>query len=122
MAQGPIATLINALKPSKVAAPVQSDANGNLIMSGISATHSALGIKIPTVVKSSPGNVVTAVVVITGSTTGSIYDTASTSGAVTANEIAVLPNTVGPVSLEFPCLQGITLVPGTGQVISLSYQ
>ena len=87
MGQGPIPTLSYALNPSKVASPVQSDASGNLTISGVSANHSALGISTPTVVKASAGSAITAVVLITGSATGAIYDTASTSGAsITSSE------------------------------------
>ena len=42
--------------------------------------------------------------------------------AIEATQICAIPNTVEPIELEWPCLNGITIVPGTGQVLSVSYQ
>lgn len=122
MGQGPIPVQISANNPSKQTVPAQSDANGNLVMSGVGGNHSALGLKTGTIVKSTAGVVVQVNVITAGSSTGSIYDTASTAGGTTANEVAVVPSSVGPVLLQFPCLVGISYVPGTGQVASISYQ
>jgi hypothetical protein len=75
----------------------------------------------PTVIKASKGYIARLSVLVAGSATGALYDCATTAAAVTANEVAVIPETVGVTSLEFPCLTGITVLPGTGQVISVSY-
>lgn len=84
-------------------------------------TKSSLYITGTTVVKSTPGMVAKAIVLVAGAP-GTINDCSTTAAVATANEIAVLPAAVGPIELEFPCLVGIVVVPGAGQVISLSYQ
>lgn len=123
MPQGPIATLLYALNPFKQARPVNSDSNGNLIISGQGGTNNALFIRAPgECVKAAAGVICVVNVLAAGSGTGTINDCTGTAAAVTANEIAVIPETVGPISLNFPCLLGITVVPGTGQQVSVSYQ
>lgn len=81
----------------------------------------ALNINKPTIVKNTAGSVVKAIVTVAGSAAGGIYDT-STGGASTGTQIAVLPNSVGAIDIEFPCLSGISVVPGSGQSVSISYE
>ena len=53
-------------------------------------------------------------VTVTGSAAGSVSDTTGT--------IAVLPNAVGVISLDWPVNGGtLTVTPGTGQTVSVSY-
>jgi len=73
-------------------------------------------------VKNAAGAVIRAIVTVAGSTAGGVYDCTATAAAVTANQIAVLPATVGPVDIEFPCLTGIFVVTGNGQQVAVSYQ
>jgi hypothetical protein len=85
-----------------------------------------LNITSATVVKATAGAVVTATVVVAGSTPGTINDVATTGGAAAANQIASLPNTVGTISLSnstapWPCSTGIVVVPGTGQTVAIEY-
>lgn len=63
-----------------------------------------------------------AVVTVAGSAAGGIYDCTATAAAITANQIAVLPNSVGPIDVSFPCLTGVFVVPGSGQQVSVSYE
>jgi hypothetical protein len=121
MPQGPIATLLNVLNPSKQSTPAKGDPSGNLRVANLGGANSALYLQAGTVVKASAGAVVRVVVQVAGSATGSINDCTATAAAVTANQIAVIPETVGPVTLEFPCLNGITVMPGSGQAVSVSY-
>jgi hypothetical protein len=74
-----------------------------------------------TVIKALPGRVFRVNVQVAGSTTGTVNDCATTGAAAAANQIAVIPETVGPLVLEWPCATGIVVVPGTGQTISVSY-
>ncbi len=46
----------------------------------------------------------------------------SEGAVIDAAQICVIPNTVGITELVWPCFAGITIVPGTGQVISVSFQ
>jgi hypothetical protein len=60
-------------------------------------------------------------VVVAGTTAGSVNDSATVAGAVAANEIESIPSVVGPILLDFPIFAGIVIIPGTGQVVSVSY-
>ena len=82
---------------------------------------SALFINAPTVVKVGAGIIVTCIVIAAGSGIGTINDCTATAAAVTANQIAPIPETAGPIALNFPCATGIVIVPGTGQQVSVSY-
>ncbi|CAM2168026.1 conserved hypothetical protein [Burkholderia latens] len=82
---------------------------------------SALDVSASTVVKTSPGTLYRVSVTTAGSAAGAAYDAAATNGNVATNLIAAIPNTVGVYLLEWPCANGILIVPGTGQVVSVSY-
>lgn len=75
-----------------------------------------------TTVKASPGAVLQVAVLVAGSTTGTVNDCAATANATTANAVAPIVNTVGVQEISMPCLVGVTIKPGTGQQLSVSYQ
>lgn len=56
-----------------------------------------------------------------GTTAGSVNDAATVAAAAAGNLIAAIPNTVGVFLVDFPLLAGLVIVPGTGQVVSVSY-
>lgn len=85
------------------------------------ANKSALNISANTVVKATNGFVVRVSVVVAGSAAGSVNDAATVAAATSANEIAVIPDTVGTYSIEFPAFSGIVVKPGTGQTVAISY-
>ena len=85
---------------------------------------SSLNITTPTVVKAGPGTILTVLVSVAGSTPGSINDVATDAPAA-GNLVCEIPNQVGPVGggpLNFPALNGILVVPGTGQTVSVAFQ
>lgn len=84
-------------------------------------SNSKLDITTATVVKATPGTLWTITVTTAGSTAGTANDVATTGGVAAANLIAEIPNTVGIYSLTWPCLVGITITPGTGQVVSVAF-
>lgn len=88
-----------------------------------SAPSSALSLAVSTVVKASAGTVVRMSVVVGGAGGGGgVFDCASTAAtAATANQVAAIPTAPGVYEFGFPCLVGITVVPGTGQTVSVSY-
>jgi len=94
--------------------PFQTTSLGN-------ATSSALDLTAATVVKATPGFAVTISVLATSSTAGAIYDAKLTTGNTVANQIAVIPATVGNYVVNFPAKVGITVAPGTGQTVAISY-
>lgn len=81
----------------------------------------ALDITAATVIKAASGAVLTVAVVTGGSTAGAVYDGLATTGNTVANQIGTLPNTVGSYAINFPCINGIVVIPGTGQVVAVAY-
>lgn len=76
-----------------------------------------------TVVKNGQGRCARVSVITAGSTAGAIYDNNSTSSGNTAStQIGTIPNTVGTTEFEWPCGTGITVVPGTGQVVAVAFE
>jgi hypothetical protein len=73
------------------------------------------------VIKVGAGLIASINVLVAGAA-GSVNDCASTATATTANEVAVIPATVGPITLNFPCFTGITITVGSGQVVSVCYR
>lgn len=73
-----------------------------------------------TVLKTSSGWVAQISVIVAGSTVGYIYDTNNVN-YITGKRIFTMPNTVGTFSLNMPTGTGITIVPGTGQTVAVSY-
>jgi hypothetical protein len=85
------------------------------------ATQSRLNITAATVVKATKGRAVRVSVVVAGSAAGTVNDNNLTTGNAAANTVAPLPTTVGTITLDWPCVTGIVVVPGTGQTIAISY-
>lgn len=83
----------------------------------------ALTITVPTVVKASPGAILSVAVLSTGAAAGQIFD-CLTSGAAssTSNQVGIIPQTLGSNDISFPCFVGIFVLPGQGQKVSVSYQ
>jgi len=63
-------------------------------------------------------------VCVAGSTAGTINDAASTGAAASSNAVAGLPAVAGGLSLvkTIRCVNGITVVPGTGQTIWIDWE
>lgn len=60
-------------------------------------------------------------VLVAGSTAGSVNDSATVAGASASNQVYAIPNVVGIYLVDFPCMNGIVVTPGTGQTIAVSY-
>jgi len=71
------------------------------------------------VIKSASGRVIRISVIVAGSAVGAVYDFNSLSSP--QNQIAVIPNSVGVIEVRWPVTLGITVVPGTGQTVAVSY-
>jgi hypothetical protein len=82
---------------------------------------SKLNITAATVVKATPGTVYNVSVTTAGSTSGQVSDVATVAGVAVGNLVFDIPNTVGNYPINFPCFAGIVVTPGTGQVLSVSY-
>lgn len=84
-------------------------------------SQSQLDITAATVVKATPGTLYRVSVTTAGSAAGAAYDASATSGDIAANLIASIPDSVGVIELVWPCANGILIVPGTSQVVSVSF-
>jgi hypothetical protein len=94
---------------------------------GISGAKSMLNIAAATLVTSatvssySQRRLARVSVLVAGSTAGSVNDALSIATAAAANQVFVIPNTVGVYAIDFPILSGIVVTPGTGQTVAVSY-
>lgn len=125
MAQYPASASI-AKNPNGAQAQVAVDSAGNLkvaVVSASEATKSTLNITAATVVKATPGAILSVSIVVAGAA-GTLNDCATTGTAAAANEIAALPAAVGTINFGaggWPCATGIVVVPGAGQTISIAW-
>ena len=92
--------------------------SGTNVYQGLSST---LNLTAAAVVKPVTGRVQRVVVLVAGSAAGAVYDSNSTGSNTAANQVASIPNVVGSYLIDFPCAQGIVVVPGTGQTLAVSY-
>jgi len=72
-----------------------------------------------TLVSANAGRVASISVTTAGSTTGKIYDTNLATSTV--NLIYIIPQAVGVYIVNLPVSIGIVVVPGTSQVLTISY-
>lgn len=80
-----------------------------------------LNITGPTVVKATGGTISGVSVVVAGTGAGSVNDSSTTGGASSANAIAPLPAAVGWYPYEWTTVNGIVVLPGSGQTIAIQY-
>src|SRR4051812_36894017 len=85
------------------------------------AAGTVLNITAATGIKPSPGRLVRINVVVAGSAAGSASDVATVAGVAAANQVAAIPNVVGPITLDWPCFAGIVVTPGTGQTLAVAF-
>lgn len=77
-----------------------------------------------TVLKASPGNLLGIQVLVPGNAIGTVSDCATTGAVAAGNLVAEAPNAVGPVgvgSVGIPCATGITVTPGAGQTLRVTW-
>lgn len=88
-------------------------------VNGASTTE---GIKAATVVKTTPGRVASVSIIVSGSTTGMIYDSASIAQNMPLWVIPATAATNGePYVVNMPTDSGILVVPGSGMSVSVSW-
>lgn len=103
------------------ATPANSDSLGNAIVAPAGAQSAALYVDSGQTIKSGPGFVSRANVIVAGAA-GALYDCIGTADAATGNEIAVVPATAGPTVIDCPFQTGLTYIPGASQVATIIYQ
>ncbi|CAJ0705855.1 hypothetical protein R11007_04707 [Ralstonia holmesii] len=82
---------------------------------------SQLNITTATPVKTVAGRIVRVQVLVAGSAAGAVYDGTGVTGNTVANQVFVIPNTVGSYLVDHPCVNGVVVVPGTGQTVAVTY-
>lgn len=80
-----------------------------------------LGLAAAAVISATPVRLARISVIVAGTTTGAAYDSASTGADAAGNEVFVIPNTVGVYDIDWPCLTGLVVVPGTGQTVAVTW-
>ena len=104
---------------------LKEDSNGNLrVANGLPTnTNAHYNISAATVVKDTPGQILALNVISTSTVAGGVYDTTATSLTGAANQAAVIPASVGPVTGIFNWVteNGIVVTPGAGQVVAVLY-
>jgi hypothetical protein len=85
----------------------------------ISGSNSTVGIATTTVVKAAPGRLCTVVVTTAGSGAGTAYDAAA--AGATTRPLFTIPNTTGIYVVNMPTNYGLVIVPGSGQVVAVSW-
>ena len=91
---------------------------------GPGGARSALNVTTTTVIKAAPGTLFKVVIITPPTSAGGIYDSAVTTGLGASNRIDTIGTGLAAsyvFDLAWPCLVGITINPGTGGVVSVSY-
>lgn len=84
-------------------------------------TSQVYNITTATVAKATAGRLCTVSVISSGSGAGAIHDCATTAAAAAANKVQSIAITDRLLTLDWPCATGIVIVPGTGQVLAVSF-
>lgn len=85
----------------------------------VQGVQNAAGLTAATVVKPSAGRICSISVIVAGSATGTVYDSATTT--TTTRPLYVIPMTVGVYVVNLPASFGVSVAPGTGQTVTVSY-
>lgn len=95
-----------------------------VLVPSVAGNKNALNITATTVVKSTAGTVRMVSVNTAGSVAGGVYDTALVADVSSGTLAFVIPEaaTSGPQDWKFFCANGITVVPPTGGVVSVSFE
>jgi hypothetical protein len=115
---GSVTDILTAIKNIVVALN-----NAALSYNNVNGVSTKEAISAPTVVKTTPGRVCAVSITTAGSATGMIYD--ATNLNTTTAPLWVIPAAAAsngqPYVVNLPTDSGILVVPGTGQVLTLSW-
>ena len=120
-AAGNLAVRFASAQPVSLSAALPAGTNVIGTVTNQQGTQSALNLTASTLVKATPGRAVRVSVIVAGTTAGSVNDSTTVAGILTANNVFVIPNTVGSYLIDWPMMAGIVVVPGLGQTVALSY-
>jgi hypothetical protein len=93
----------------------------NLTLGRIYGSTTSATVTAPTMVITGPGRLVNVSVLVAGSAPGTINNANSTSAAAAENALRIAPNTVGVHEANQLFVNGLVIVPGTGQSLNVTY-
>jgi len=112
-----LSDLLTAVKNLVVALNAATQAFNNV--NGISTKEA---ITVPTVVKATPGRIASVSIIVAGSSTGMIYDSASLTQSSPLWVIPMAAKADGePYVVNMPTDSGLLVVPGVGQTITVAW-
>lgn len=85
----------------------------------VNGVQSQTKITTATLVKSGQGRIVSVSVIVPGTAAGMVYDAAI--ATATTAPVCTIPIVAGVFYVNMPVSNGIVIVPGSGQTISISY-
>lgn len=85
----------------------------------VNGAQSRAGLTGATVLKPTSGRVATVAVIVAGAASGFIYDANVTTN--TTQPLFVIPMTIGVYVVNLPTNYGVTVAPGTGQTVTVSF-
>lgn len=128
MTQGPLPATVSrkqttaaALTPTAQAPLLQDFAGALLTGQGLLVTKNITAATLLRAAPNAPGRICRISVIVAGSAAGTVNDVLTTGAAAVANQLATIPNTVGVISIDMPCVLGMVIVPGTGQTLAVSF-
>lgn len=117
MPQNPIG--VTAAVENGAQRPMALDKSGNLV-TGKGATP-IYAITTSTVVSLGPTRVAAALAQVAGTAVGTIYDATTTAGLLATQAISQIATTqLTPLVVDWPCLNGVVVVPGSGQTLAVT--
>lgn len=87
----------------------------------VAGTNTSSALTASTQVNVGPARLVSLSVIVAGSAAGGVYNSATTGGAGTGNQICAIPNTVGVFQIGAELTAGIVVTPGSGQTVAVTY-
>jgi hypothetical protein len=93
----------------------------NAAVVDLAGSKSKINITTDTLVQAGKGRIVKVIIVVAGTTAGSIHDAKTVAAAGASNRLLPIPNTLGLTDVGFPVNDGIVIKPGTGQTVAISY-
>lgn len=85
----------------------------------VNGAQNLTGITTLTAVSTAAGRFAVVSVIVAGSTTGTVYDSNSTT--ILTRPLFTIPNTLGVFFVNMPTTLGLVVSPGTGMTVSVSY-
>ena len=93
----------------------------NVLITGVGTSAVTLQSGLPIVIKPVAGRIARVSVLAAGTGVGSVNNCSTTAAVSATNSVFVIPMVVGVYLVDMPCSVGVTVVPGAGQSLAVSY-